>query len=174
MKILELGNFIVPAYAGMLLAEHDHHVEKWTGGSDPILSLNGGAELWTWMNRNKRIVHRHYCDVPSMIAAAEIDGEPFDAVIDNLKPTSLARHGLDPADCANRHDIRWISMRAEKDANFDPVSPGKFWLHFAPWVPFYIGDTAFGASLAFKVLAVTKPGHYILGDASCGLARIRS
>ena len=171
MKVLELGNFIVPAYAGMLLSRHGHRVEKWTSGTDPILSLDGGDELWTWLNRFKTLVRRHYCDVPSMLAAAEYDGYPFDAVIDNLKPTSFERHGLDPGEMAARYDVRWVSMRAEKNANFDPTAPAKFWLHFAPWVPFYVGDTAFGATLAFKVLAATQPGHYVLGDASCRLIR---
>src|SRR5690348_11762048 len=171
MKILELGNFVVPAYAGRLLAEHGHEVEKWTSDSDPILTLDGGADLWDWLNFGKRVVRRHYCDAPSMLHGAVQDGEPFDAVIDNLKPTSMVKHGIDPAEEAMRHDVRWVSMRGETD--FDQAAPAMFWRRFAPWIPFYVGDAAFGAMLAFKVLAVQKPGHYVLGDASCGLARIR-
>jgi hypothetical protein len=30
MKTLELGNYVVPSYAGMIHAEQGHAVEKWT------------------------------------------------------------------------------------------------------------------------------------------------
>jgi hypothetical protein len=65
MRILELGNYVVPAYAGMILAEQGHAVTKWTNGRDPILSLNRGDELWRWINHGKRTEDRH----PRILAA---------------------------------------------------------------------------------------------------------
>jgi hypothetical protein len=40
MRVLELGTGVLPAYAGMILAEQGHHVVKWTHGKDPVLDLN--------------------------------------------------------------------------------------------------------------------------------------
>jgi hypothetical protein len=48
MRVLELGTGVLPAYAGMILAEQGHHVVKWTHGKDPVLDLNHGRELWSW------------------------------------------------------------------------------------------------------------------------------
>src|SRR6185437_4027761 len=41
---------------------------------------------------------------------------------------------------------------------------------YAPWVPFWAGDTCGGLWLAFKALAMHaqgRHGHYVLGQASC-------
>lgn len=163
MRILELGSYIVPAYAGMMLAEQGHAVEKWTVGTDPILSLKRGDELWRWINHGKTLVARHMREVP-----AEIEAGRWDVVIDNVRPSTLARHGIEPAAIAEHFGVRWVSMRSEVgEVSFDALAQARAWLSFAPWMPFYIGDTAGGLFVAFKAVADRAPGHFVLGHASC-------
>lgn len=160
-RILELGNYIVPAYAGMVLAEQGHSVEKWTHGTDPILGLHRGDELWEWINHQKSLVLRHPAEVLD-------EADRFDLVIDNFRPSTLERWGIDPTAIAQRHRLAWVSMRSEVgEYSFDLLAQCRSWLEYAPWVPFYVGDTAGGLWLAFKALAVETPGHYVLGHASC-------
>jgi hypothetical protein len=60
VKVLEIGSYVSVAYAGMLLAEQGHTVEKWTqAGRDPILGLRSGDALWAWINHGKTVVDKH-------------------------------------------------------------------------------------------------------------------
>jgi hypothetical protein len=168
MRILELGNYVVPAYAGMILAEQGHAVTKWVNGRDPILGLRSGEELWHWINHGKTLKPLHpkilAGDWRDVFAAAELPA----IVLDNLRPQTLAAWGIDPAAIARRQAIRWVSMRDElDDHSFDVIAQARSWLEYAPWCPFWAGDTIGGLWLAFKALADTEPGHYILGQASC-------
>lgn len=160
MRILELGNYIIPAYAGMLLAEQGHRVEKWTNGKDPILALHRGDELWDWINYKKKLLPIHFEQAPSYLGS-------FDIVIDNLTPSALARYGLDPDFLANKFNIRWVSMRSEVgERSFDIIAQARSIMEYCDWVPFYLGDTSGGLWLAFKAMANNDPGHYVLGQAS--------
>ena len=163
MRVLELGNFVVPAYAGMILAEQGARVEKWTNGKDPILGCRSGAELWAWINHGKTIRYRH----PRELAG----GVPFDVVIDNFRPDTLIGWGVDPALLAGQYSLVWVSMRAEVgDRSFDLIAQARSTMEVAPHAPFWLGDTAGGLWAAFKALAMyadRRPGHYVLGQASC-------
>jgi hypothetical protein len=167
MRILELGNYVVVGYAGMILAEQGHAVTKWTNGKDPILSLRCGDRLWAWINQGKVVEDLH----PRILAGdwdRIFDGQPPEIVIDNIRPATLENWGLDPAEIAASQAVRWVSMRSEVgDRSFDIIAQARSWLEYAPWVPFWAGDTIGGLWLAFKALASGKPGHYILGQASC-------
>ncbi len=166
MTILELGNYVVPAYAGMILAEQGHRVVKWTNGRDPILSLNRGAELWAWINHGKCLEDRHPEVLSGDLSDAFSDEHP-DVILDNFRPETLGRWGLDPAAIAVREGIRWVSMRSEVgDRSFDILAQARSWMEYAPWVPFWAGDTIGGLWLAFKALADRTPGHFTLGQAS--------
>lgn len=59
-------------------------------------------------------------------------------------------------------------MRSEVgERSFDVIAQARSWLEYAPWVPFWAGDTIGGLWLAFKLLAVAgQPGHYCIGQAS--------
>ncbi len=161
LRILELGNYVVPSYAGMILAEQGHRVEKWTNGRDPILSLHRGDELWAWINRGKTLTDRHPRTLLDDWPGANI-------VLDNFRPETLARWGVDPAVLARRWGCVWVSMRSESgDRSFDLIAQARSWMEYAPWVPFWAGDTIGGLWLAFKALAAPGPGHYVLGQASC-------
>jgi crotonobetainyl-CoA:carnitine CoA-transferase CaiB-like acyl-CoA transferase len=164
MKILELGNYVVPAYAGMILAEQGHSVRKWTNGRDPILGLNKGAELWAWINQGKTIEDIH----PQHLLGGQI--RP-DVIIDNFRPETLEKWGIDPVELAKRFGLVWVSMRSDVgDRSFDLLAQARSWMEYAPWVPFWAGDTIGGLWLAFKALAMyaaSSPGHYTLAQASC-------
>lgn len=161
LRVLELGNYVVPSYAGMILREQGCTVEKWTNGRDPILSCNRGAELWAWINDGKVIVDTH----PREVA---MEADRFDVVLDNFRPATLAGWNLDPASIAASSGVVWVSMRSEAgDRSFDLIAQARSWMEYAPWVPFWAGDTIGGLWLAFKALAsIGHPGHYVLGQAS--------
>jgi hypothetical protein len=161
MKILELGSYIVPAYAGMLLAEQGHSVQKWIAATDPILSLWRGEDLWKWINAGKELNRCHARNV------ADLAPGTYDIVLDNFRPSTLAAWGIDPALQAERLNCVWVSMRADVgEISFDAIAQARGWLDVAPYVPFYAGDTIGGLWLAFKALAVKKPGHYTVMQAA--------
>jgi hypothetical protein len=162
MRILELGSYIVPAYAGMLLAEQGHFVEKWIWSSDPILDLRCGAELWAWINHGKQLVRRH---AASMVTCGE--DWNFDIVLDNFRPSTLAKWGIDPQKIATERECVWVSMRADLgEVSFDAIAQARGWLDTTPYVPFYAGDTIGGLWLAFKALSAREPGHYTVMQAA--------
>lgn len=159
-KILELGNYIAPAYAGMILAEQKYYVEKWTNNRDPILDLQYGQQLWQWINYKKNIVCQ---DVKNNIGKIE----QFDIVIDNFRPSTLQKWNIDPVAIASQHNITWVSLRSEiGEISFDLLAQCRSWLEYCEWIPFYVGDTNAGLWLAFKALAASC-GHYKIGHASC-------
>lgn len=166
MRVLELGNYIAPAYCGMILQEQGAEVTKWVGISpDPVLSLKNGPEFWTWLNDKKEICRRHAIEVENLI-----DGE-YQIVIDNFRPSFWAKHLIDCAELAGRLGVVWVSLRSEVgEVSFDILAQARSWMEYTPWVNFYAGDTSAGLWLAFKALAMFaqgKPGHYPIGHASC-------
>lgn len=165
MRVLELGTYIVPAYAGMLLAEQGHDVVKFATATDPITKLHRGDELWQWINHGKRV---RYDTRAVVLADSPHWLSSFDIVLDNFRPETLDRWGVDPYHLAQRHSLRWCSMRSEVgQVSFDILAQARATMRLAPYAPFYLGDTAGGLFLAFKAVADTLPGHYLLGHASC-------
>lgn len=167
MRVLELGNTIAPAYAGMLLAEQGHEVTKWQIGPDPLLRLEGGADLQRWLNAGKRIEARHAMELLSLL---NTDDWP-NVILDNFRPSTLAAWGIDPDELARRHDVVWVSLRSEEgEVSFDLIAQARSWMEYAPWIPFYVGDTSAGLWMAFKAASAYaryQYGHYVLGQASC-------
>jgi hypothetical protein len=167
MRILELGSYVAPAYAGMVLAEQGHYVEKWTNGRDPILSLRRGDELWAWVNHGKNVIHRDAREVPEALFDALNEMGGFHIVLDNFTPSALERLGLDPEALAREHELVWVSLRSEVgERSFDLVAQARSWREYSPHVPFFVGDTCAGLWMAFKALAAQTPGHYVLGQAT--------
>jgi hypothetical protein len=160
MKVLELGSYVSVAYAGMLLAEQGHQVDKWISPTtpDPILGLKHGRELWAWINHGKTVTPRHARDVDRVTG--------YDVVIDNVRAVTWARWGVDPARLAASLSVPWVSLRDEFDRrSFDAVAQARAWMDHAGYVPFYIGDTAAGLWLAFKA-SNAGPGHHVVRQAS--------
>lgn len=169
MNVLELGNYIVPAYAGMILAEQGNIVRKWINGRDPILGLDRGDELWAWINYGKTLESRDLSGLPCSDALGWAD-----IVIDNLRYETMSRHNLDPCALAEEFGLRWVSLRADTDnhagRSFDVVAQARSWMEYGPWMPFYLGDTASGLWLAFKALneyVVHRPRHVVIYQATC-------
>lgn len=159
MKVLELGSYIAPAYAGMILAEQGHWVIKWTT-DDPIHTLNRGDELWSWITHQKMIFETHARLVKDLKAG------DFDIIIDNFRADTWTRWGINPAELAQQLDVTWVSLRADDDKrSFDVVAQARAWGDMGH-LPFYIGDTAAGLWLAFKALAAPK-GHHVIRQATC-------
>lgn len=179
MQVLELGSYVSVAYAGMLLAEQGHQVEKWVSPTrpDPIQGLRRGAALWDWINEDKAVVQRN------AVAVSDVPAGTYDVVLDNVRRETWRRWGLDPEAEAQRLNVAWISLRDELDGrSFDVVAQARAWMDHAGYVPFYVGDTAAGLWLAFKACNATvrngpassrrgsaaDPGS---GWASCGSRR---
>ena len=165
MIVLELGSYVVPAYAGMLLAEQGHRVVKWTNPArpDPVLGLRHGEQLWAWLNAGKTLIDRHARDV------AELPAGTADAVIDNIRAEAWTAWGVDPAEQARRLGVPWVSMRDDFDGrSFDAIAQARAWGDHLGWQPAYLGDTTGGLWLAFKLLAHRhRPGHHVLRQAGC-------
>lgn len=167
MKVLELGNYIIPAYAGMVLAEQGFQVDKWTrtdGSRDPILDLKSGEDLWAWINYGKHVRPQDAASV------ADLKPGAYRVIIDNFRPEFWQKLAIDPEREAKRIGCSWVSMRADVgDTSFDILAQARSWMEYGPYVPFYIGDTAGGLWLAFKALSVAhkRPGHHAIYHAAC-------
>jgi hypothetical protein len=164
VRVLELGTYIVPAYAGMLLAEQGHQVTKWISPTttDPVEGLHRGDELWAWLNEGKCVLRCH------ARAVVELAPGEYDIVIDNIRASTWASWGVDPAAQADRLGVTWVSVRDDFDErSFDAIAQARAWGDHCGYLPFYIGDTTCGLWLAFKALAATDSGHHVLRQAAC-------
>ncbi|KPI15296.1 hypothetical protein OK074_0004 [Actinobacteria bacterium OK074] len=166
--VLELGSYVLPAYAGMILAEQGCDVRKWTDPQqrpDPIQQLLRGEELWDWINQGKKLEPCHAREA-ALLAPGEVD-----LVVDNMRAEAWQRWGVDPAVEAERLGVPWVSMRDEFDGrSFDAVAQARALMEHVPYIPFYLGDTSGGLWLAFKGLALLArgtTGHHVLRQSSC-------
>jgi hypothetical protein len=163
--ILEIGRYLVPAYAGMVLAEQGFQVEKWLYLQDPIQGLLHGDELWRWVNAGKVLVNHVADEVLNLSVGA------FSGVVENLSESWWLAHGVDPDEQARRLDVPWVSFRPQVgERSFDVIAQAQAWAGVAPWVPFYIGDTLGGLWVAYKLvsmLALGKTGRVVIRHADC-------
>lgn len=167
MRILELGSYVIPAYAGMILAEQGHQVEKWLSPTtdDPVLGLRRGDELWAWLNEGKK-VHAEPAD-----HVTELEVGEYDVIIDNIRAQTWQRWGVDQAEVAARLRIPWVTMRDDFDGrSFDAIAQARAWGDHLGYLPVYIGDTSGGLWLALKALSTVSQGQtglHILRQAAC-------
>ncbi len=161
-RVLELGQYVAPAYAGMILAEQGHRVRKWTDGKDPILGLRQGDELWAWINAGKAVE----CRRVTAEALEEALGDA-DIVVDNFQAEAWTRWGIDPDELAIGYGVRWVSLQGDVPGrSFDIVAQARAVMDFAPYAPYYLGDTTAGLWMAFKALVGEVPGRAVLRQAS--------
>lgn len=150
MRILELGSYIAPAYAGLILSQQGHRVTKLVGEHEPTLELRSGEELFEWLNQGKKLLSG---DI------RELDFSEYDAVIDNIRVSTWLRLGMAPEDLAFEHFLKWASLRSETgEPSFDLIAQNQAWGDKGR-LPFYIGDTAAGLWLAFKLLNLEAGEH---------------
>jgi len=164
-RVLELGSYIAPAYAGMILAEQGFDVVKCTlDARDPIHSLHMGDELWRWINAGKQVRNEHARDALQRRLSA------YDLVVDNFRASTLARWDIIPKQLAVEHHVAWVSLRPEiGERSFDVVAQAQAWADFGGFLDFYIGDTTAGLWLAFKLLAMWargEVGHRVIPHAT--------
>lgn len=160
LRVLELGSYLAPAYAGMILAEQGHEVHKWTHGVDPVLELEHGERLWSWLNAPKHVVQELHAT-----AVLALERGTVDIVVDNVRASSWERWGMSPAEQAVRLGCTWVSLRADDDGrSFDVIAQARAWGEHGV-LPFYLGDTAAGLWLAFKALAAPH-GHHVIRQAA--------
>jgi hypothetical protein len=146
----------------MILAEQGHTVDKWVSGRpDPVQELADGSLLWDWLNWDKSVTFRHARDV------ADLEPGRYDVVVDNIRAQTWQSWGVDPAAEAVRLGVRWVSLRDDFDGrSFDAVAQARAWGDHTGYIPVYIGDTAARLWLAFKALAGTEPGHFVVRQAA--------
>lgn len=167
MRILELGTYIAPAYAGMILAEQGNYVEKWFTSRDPIFDLKRSRDLWEWINHDKTLHEKKLEELEDALSS-----NTFHVVIDNIRlDTWLRILDTTPEQLAKKHDVVWISLRDElNERSFDAVTQARSWaVAGAKWVPFYVGDTTAGLWLAFSAYSKRAHfgSHYIVGHSTC-------
>jgi len=171
VKVLEIGKFIVPAYAGMILAEQGFDVQKWIleDRKDPIQELEKGDELWSWINHKKDLRACHAKNVENFLVHNNNNGNDM-IVIDNIKASTWKKWDIKPEELAKKYRAVWVSMRSEVgETSFDMLAQARAWGDIAPYIPFYIGDTAGGLWLAFTALsrlAQFKTNHHCIYHAT--------
>jgi hypothetical protein len=163
--VLEMGNYISVAYAGMLLAEQGYDVYKVIHPTkkDPILQLRHGKELWDWINHGKKFI---IAELPN--------GLPFltavkpDIVIENVRQATWQGRWCNiMAELCLHFDPRWVGLRDELgDKSFDVIAQARAFLNFSPRAAFYLGDTAAGLWMAFKASCSNEGGMFMLHQAS--------
>lgn len=150
MRVLELGSYVIPGFAGMVLAEQGHDVVKWHNGKDPILGLQQGESLWQWINHGKLLQEK-----PAQSLLGLHPASWPDVVIENFRPSTLDRWEIDPAVLAEKMHCVWVSMRSEVgEVSFDLLAQCRSWLEYGAYLPFYVGDTTGGLWMAFKALSM--------------------
>lgn len=162
MRVLEIGTYVAPAYAGMIMAEQGHDVTKWIYGSpDPVRLLRDGDHLWSWLSAGKRIITVHASEV------AALDPGDVDLIIDNVRADTWTRWGIDPRIVARSLGVVWVSLRDDLGGrSFDAIAQARAWGDHLGYLPVYLGDTVAGLWLAYKAMAA-PPGHHVIHQAAC-------
>lgn len=165
IRVLEMGQYVAPAYAGMLLAEQGCSVYKVSREPDPIEDLVRGKELWAWINEGKFVTRG------DLQGVSELTMQPFGIVLDNFtNATRDVIFGPHQDILAKRNNFVWVSLVCDQGTpSFDIIAQRRAWGDIAPYVPMYIGDTTAGLFMAFKALSMhaqERWGHYTLDHAS--------
>lgn len=166
MRVLEIGTYVSVAYAGMILAEQGAEVVKWRADHpDPVEDLDGGDQLWQWLNSGKTVTVKHASEIKNL------QRTDFDVIIDNVRDETWGRWGVAPDVWANNLGVSWVSLRDDFDGRgFDAIAQARAWGDHIGYIPTYIGDTGGGLWLAFKAAAMYAQGihdHAVIRQAAC-------
>ena len=102
VRVLELGNFIAGPFAGQLFGDYGAEVIKIESadGGDPMRSwgvtVDGGSLWWPTIARNKQSVVADLKN-PDDLAMVQRLAAECDVVLENFRPGTLAKFGLDHA-----------------------------------------------------------------------------
>lgn len=178
VRVLELGQFIAAPYCGQLLADHGAEVIKVErpGTGDNMrqwgVAMRGGDSLW-WpvIGRNKKSVALDL-GTPEGRSLARRLALRSDVVLENFRPGTLERLGLDPAELmAERPSLIVARISGfgqtgpyRERAGFGSVAEAMGGLRYLTGEPgrppvrvgLSVGDSLAGTFTAFGVLAALR------------------
>ena len=102
IRVLELGNFIAGPFAGQLFGDYGAEVIKVESpdGGDPMrrwgVTVDGDSLWWPTIARNKQSVVADLRDADDLAMVTRLATE-CDVLLENFKPGTLAKFGLDHA-----------------------------------------------------------------------------
>ena len=101
VRVLEIGNFIAGPFAGQLFGDYGAEVIKVeSADGDPMrtwgITMHGESLWWPTIARNKRSVVADLKD-PDDLAMVQRLAAECDVLLENFRPGTLARYGLDHA-----------------------------------------------------------------------------
>jgi len=102
LRVLELGNFIAGPFAGQLFGDYGAEVIKVESadGGDPMrrwgVAVDGDSLWWPTIARNKQSVVADLKDAADLAMVQNLAAE-CDVVLENFRPGTLAKFGLDHA-----------------------------------------------------------------------------
>ncbi len=105
VRVLELGNFIAGPFAGQLFGDYGAEVIKIESidGGDPMrrwgVTVDGSSLWWPTIARNKQSVVADLNDADDLAMVRRLAAE-CDVVLENFRPGTLAKFGLDYATIA--------------------------------------------------------------------------
>jgi formyl-CoA transferase len=99
VRVLELGSFIAGPFAGQLFGDYGAEVIKIEApGGDPMrhwgVTVDGQSLWWPIIARNKQSVAADFEDADDLAMVKRLASE-CDVVLENFRPGTLARFGLD-------------------------------------------------------------------------------
>ncbi len=116
LKVLELGSMLAGPFVGSMLADFGARVVKVEkpGKPDALREWpphkDGAALWWKTMARNKHVISLDISRPEAREIALRLIGES-DIVIENFRPGTLERWGLDPAELSQRFPrIVWVRV----------------------------------------------------------------
>lgn len=116
LKVLELGSMLAGPFVGSMLGDFGARVVKVEkpGKPDALREWpphkDGAALWWKTMARNKHVVTLDISRLEARELALRLIGES-DIVIENFRPGTLERWGLDPAELSKRFPrIVWVRV----------------------------------------------------------------
>lgn len=102
VRVLELGTFIAGPFAGQLFGDYGAEVIKVESadGGDPMrrwgVTVDGGSLWWATIARNKQSVVANLKEADDLAMVQRLAAE-CDVVLENFRPGTLAKFGLDHA-----------------------------------------------------------------------------
>ncbi len=108
VRVLELGNFIAGPFAGQLLGDYGADVIKVEApdGGDPMrrwgVTVEGTGLWWPTIARNKRSVTADLTNADDLALVRRLAAE-CDVLLENFRPGTLTRYGLDHATLSRRN-----------------------------------------------------------------------
>ncbi len=160
-RVLEIGKYIAPAYAGMLLAEAGLDVTRVVSPDDPLYELDCADAFDAWLNARKTIVRADRALTRADVAQYMREYD-CDVVVSNLR---RLRNGISAC--------TWVHIvPVHVERSFDIIAQAQAWGDFAGMLRCYVGDTIAGLWAAYVVLAHVGRHVYVEIPHAAALVRL--